>query len=180
MRTRTSFLLAVTLIVLGATLRFLPHPANVAPIAAIALFSGVYLKRWYAFVVPLAAMIASDAVIGFHSLIWATWGCFLAVGALGLWVRRGKTLSRILAGTLLGSVLFFLVTNWAVWKFTPLYDPSLSGLLASYLAAIPFFRNTVLGDLFFTGMLFGIYEGVALFVAKRMQEPVTVSHYDNH
>ena len=175
MHSRTSLWLAITLIVIGATMRFFPHPANVAPIAAIALFSGVYLKRWHAFVIPLAAMILSDAVIGFHSLIWATWGCFLLVGALGLWVRRQKTFSRVVAGSLVGSVMFFLVTNWAVWKFTSMYDPSLNGLWASYLAAIPFFRNTVLGDLFFTGLLFGVYEGATVFITKRMPQSITIS-----
>ena len=68
MRSRNEFFLVLTLIALGVAMRFLPHPANVAPIAALALFSGVYLKKWYAMAIPLAAMIMSDAFIGFHNL----------------------------------------------------------------------------------------------------------------
>lgn len=154
------------LILLGAATRFLPHPANVAPIAAIALFSGAYLRRWYAFVVPVAAMVMSDAVIGFHPLIWATWGSFAMSGLIGLWIRRRVTPGRVIAGSLTSSVLFYLVTNWAVWAYTPLYDNTLAGLGASYIAAIPFFRNTVLGDLFYCGALFGLY-ALCTFALRR-------------
>ncbi|MBI3956500.1 MAG: hypothetical protein HY340_00730 [Candidatus Kerfeldbacteria bacterium] len=169
MTTRTSTLLAITLILLGAATRFLPHPANVAPIAAIALFSGAALRRWYAFVVPVAAMIVSDAVIGFHSIIWATWGSFALSGVIGFWIRRRLTPTRVIAGSLASSVLFSLITNWAVWAYTPLYDKTLAGLGASYVAAIPFFRNTVLGDLFYTGALFGLYALCAVALGRRMR-----------
>lgn len=169
---RTETILAFTLIALGVGFRFLPHPANVAPIAALALFSGVYLPRRYAALIPLGAMIVSDAFIGFHNLIAFTWGSFLLVGAIGLLVRKRKSAAAVILGSLAGSVLFYLVTNWAVWAFTPLYDKTLAGLGASYVAAIPFFRNTLLGDLFYSGALFGLYEGLTVLVRRRKRAVV--------
>lgn len=177
MKSTTAFFLAGTLILLGAAMRFLPHPPNVSPIAAIALFSGAYLKRWYAFAVPIGAMVVSDAVIGFHSLIWATWGSFAFVGLIGLWVRRQRSLRRVVLGSLTASVLFSLITNWAVWAFTPLYPKTASGLMVCFIAAVPFFRNTLVGDLLYTGAFFGLYETVRILLLKRM-EKVTVTIHD--
>lgn len=157
-------LLAIALILLGVTFRFLPHPANVAPIAAVALFSGVVLRSRIAWIVPLAAMAASDAVIGFHTLIPFTWGCFVLTIFIGRWVCRSTNILTVIGGSLAGSVLFYIVTNAAVWAFTPLYEKTLSGLMLSYTMALPFFRNTILGDLFFTGVLFGLYAFAILAV----------------
>ncbi len=169
---RTEFFLALTLIAIGVAMRFLPHPANVAPIAAVALFSGVYLKRWYAFAVPLVAMVASDAVIGFHSTIAFTWGSFLLAGVIGWRIRRRKNASTIVLGSLGASVLFYLITNFGVWAMTPLYAKTGAGLWQSYIMAVPFFRNTLLGDLLYTGALFGLYEAVALVIRRRQTIPL--------
>lgn len=158
MERKNEFFIALTLILLGVAMRFLPHPANFAPIAAIALFSGVYLKKWYAFFVPLMAMIFSDAYIGFHNTIAFTWGSFLAVGAIGWYVQRRKNTVTVIAGALTGSVLFYVVTNFGVWLLSDLYAKSWQGLLECYTLALPFFRNTLTGDLFYTGVLFGAYE----------------------
>lgn len=147
--------------------RILPLWPNFAPIAALALFSGVYLKRRAAIVVPLVAMMASDFLIGLHSLILFTWGCFVLVGVIGWWVRKNKNIMTVIGGSLAGSVLFYLVTNFAVWAFTPLYERNLSGLVQCYMMAIPFFRNTVLGDLFFVGVFFGVYELVLALYRQR-------------
>lgn len=148
--------LVLTAITLAVVLRLLPHPANVAPVAGLALFSGAYLERRFAILVPLAAMMVSDAFIGFHELIPFTWGSFLLVGVIGWWVRRRIGFRRIVLGSLFGSVLFYVITNWAVWAFTPLYVKNLSGLAQSYILALPFFRNTMLGDLFYSGAFFGL------------------------
>lgn len=163
------------LIICGVLIRVLSHYKilplwpNFAPIAALALFSGVYLKRQAAIVVPLAAMIASDLLIGLHSLILFTWGCFVLVGIIGWWVRKNKNMMTVIGGSLAGSVLFYLVTNFAVWLFTPLYAKDLGGLMQSYIMAIPFFRNTLLGDLFFVGVFFGVYElAMALYKHREL------------
>lgn len=159
--------LALCLLLLAVTARFLPHPANFAPITAVALFAGVYLRTWYAFLVPLAAMIASDAVIGFHNLIAVTWGSFLLSGLIGWRLRRHRRPGALLLGTLAASVQFFLITNAAVWQFGTLYEHSWSGLLLSYTYALPFFRNTLLGDLFYTAALVGLYEALRYLLRRR-------------
>lgn len=169
----SELILAITLILLGVVFRFLPHPANFAPIAAVALFSGVMLRVRIAWIVPLAAMVVSDAVIGFHSLILFTWGCFVLTIFIGRQVRRKTNVLTVVGGSLAGSVLFYIVTNAAVWALTPLYEKTPSGLLQSYVMALPFFRNTVLGDLFYTGALFGLYAFATMMVRTAKTKPLT-------
>lgn len=160
-------MLAVVLVILGVVMRLVPHMANFAPITAIALFSGVYLKKDYALVLPMAAMFVSDAIIGFDSLEsrLTVYGSFLLVGLIGLLVRKKKNIATIAAGSIAGSVIFYLVTNFAYLYPPDMYPHNLAGVLSSYYNALPFFRNTLAGDLFYTGLLFGLYE-TALYAAK--------------
>jgi hypothetical protein len=159
---------AVALIIVAAFSRLLPHPANFTAIAGIALFGGVYLERRFAFIVPIAAMLISDYFIGFYSGMYWVYGSFVLIGLLGLWLKNHKRPLYVFGGTLASSVLFFVVTNFGVWM-TPgsIYAPTWSGLVECYVAAIPFFRNTLSGDLFFVAVMFGAYEGV-LVVLKKM------------
>ena len=160
--------IAVLLILLGVTSRLFPHPANFAPIAAIAMFGGLYLSKRMAFILPMTAMFLSDIVVGFYSwkMMTAVYVSFLLIVGIGILVQRNKTFGNILTGTLLGSVLFFLVTNGAVWGFGTMYAHSFGGLMQSYLMGIPFFKNTLLGDLFYTGVLVGSMEAIALYKTK--------------
>ena len=145
-------------VVLGAiALRLLPHPPNVTPIMAMAIFGGAYLSRRFALLVPLAALIASDAFLGFHRLILFTWGSVLLAGLLGLRLRRNRTSARIAGISLASSTLFYLITNFGVWLLTDLYPRTVSGLGVCYVAALPFFRNSLLGDLAYTGIFFATY-----------------------
>lgn len=148
------------LIAMGAVLRFIPHAPNFAPIAAIALFSGVYLRKRFAFILPIAAMLISDYFIGLYSwkIMLSVYLSFALVGLIGTQIRKRKTVYTVIGGTLLGSVFFYLITNFAVWAFGTLYPHTWPGLLQCYVTAIPFFRNTVLGDAFYVGVLFGTYE----------------------
>lgn len=158
-------MLAYLFILIGAVLRVLPHPANFAPIAAMALFGGVYLNRKQAIILPLAAMLVSDFFIGFDS--WQSraivYGSFLLIGLIGFWVKKHKSVWAVFGGSLTGSVIFYLVTNFAFFYPPSMYSHDLSGVVASYINAIPFFRNTILGDLFYVGVFFGIYELVKYF-----------------
>ncbi len=170
---------ALWLVLAAATTRVLRHfglidlPPNVAPIAALAMFSSVYLPRRLALILPLAAMLLADALIGFYTpgIMLAVYGSFLASSTIGLWIRSRKRLSTIMAGTLGGSVFFFLVTNAAVWLFGTLYPRTMAGLVEAYVAGLPFFRNTALGDLAFTGLLFGTFELAVLFSRRRGEVP---------
>ena len=146
----------VTAIFLAAIFRLVPHPPNFSPIAAMALFSGAYLpRRGLAFVAPLGAMLVSDAVLGFHGGMPVVYASLAMIGALGFLLSAKRTTGRIVAAALASSVLFYLVTNFGVWAFGDMYPKTAGGLAACYVAAIPFFQNSLIGDLLFAGLLFG-------------------------
>jgi hypothetical protein len=151
-------LLALALIVLAAALRIAPHPWNFTPVGAMALFSGAVLKdRRLAFFFPLLALFLGDIFIGFHKLIPIVYASFLVNVAIGLWLRNHRTIARITPAILLGAIQFFLVTNFAVWQFLSGYPHTGTGLVACYIAGIPFFWNTLAGDAVYAALLFGGY-----------------------
>lgn len=161
--------LAILLVMFGVLMRLIPHVPNIAPISAIALFAGVYLNRRMAFALPIAVMVISDWFIGFDSIAMrlTVYGSFAISGLIGLWVKQNKNIKTVVAGSVAASFQFYLITNFAVWLFSALYPKTASGLLMSYVNAIPFFRYTFLGDLFFVGILFGIYELAQVLARKR-------------
>ena len=148
------------LVLAAAFFRVLPHPANVTPIAAMALAGGVYLDRRFSLAIPLAALFISDLFIGFHSTMPYVYGSFVAMGLIGLWLRSHKSVPPIVGGVVASSILFFLVTNFGVWASGSewAYPRTWEGLIACYTAAIPFFRNTLVGDLVSAGVLFTMFE----------------------
>jgi hypothetical protein len=149
------------LILLAVAGRLAPHPPNFTPVLAVALFGGATLPRRLAWVVPLLAMAMSDLILG-YPLSWMSlvvYSCFLAAVGLGEWLRNRRTWSRTVATALAGSVLFYVVTNFAVWLAPPfLYAHTPAGLVRCYLMALPFFRNAVAGDLVWSVALFGLYD----------------------
>ncbi|PIQ84124.1 MAG: hypothetical protein COV75_03945 [Candidatus Omnitrophica bacterium CG11_big_fil_rev_8_21_14_0_20_63_9] len=161
--------LILSLTVLGIVSRLIPHPWNATPVMAIALFAGTYLPRRWAIVLPLAILAVTDVVLLWHNTVPFTWAAFALTGALGWWVRQRVTAGRIAAAGLMGSVSFFLISNFGVWLVGELYPRTLDGLWQCYVAAIPFFRGTFFGDLTFTAALFGGYALVTHFHAA--QEP---------
>ena len=158
--------LGLILVGLGVLFTVLPHPDNFTPVMAIALFSGVVLAPRIALVVPLIVMIASDLIIGPHALYPLTWGSFFLVSLLGAAIRKNAKIKQIFFGTLGGSILFYLVTNLGVFVFQNMYEKSLSGLVQCYVMALPFFRNSLLGDLFFSGIFFGVFAIVKHYSRK--------------
>lgn len=153
------YLFTFLLIFFAVFSRLLPHPPNVAPITAIALFSSVYLDKKYAFIIPVAAMLISDYFIGFHENIIFVYGSFIIISIIGVWLRRHRSIMTTLGASVAGSIIFFMVTNFGVWIMPDsMYQTDLSGLLNCYVAAIPFFRNTLIGDLFYVNAIFGLYE----------------------
>jgi hypothetical protein len=144
------------MILVAALSRLLPHPPNFTPIAALALFGGAqFANPRAAFLVPLVAMLLSDLILGFTNLTPVIYGCFALTVCLGFWVRRRRDVGRIAVAALAGSLLFFVITNFAVWAASGLYPRTLAGLVECYIAALPFFRNTLAGDLFYSAILFG-------------------------
>lgn len=163
------------IIFVAVTMRLMPHPPNFAPIAAMALFGGVYLNRGYAIAIPIIALFISDILIGFYSptVMVSVYGSFALTGLLGLWLRKRKSPRSVVLAAVGSSVLFFLVTNFAVW-LGGWYPRNLTGLAECYTLALPFFRNTILGDLFYTGVFFGGYE----LVLKLVKKPAIASQGD--
>ena len=150
----------IAMILAAAASRLLPHPFNFAPIGALALFGGAqFADRRAAFLVPFAALLLSDRVIGFYAHMKWVYSSFALIVCIGLWLRSHRAPWRIAGASLTGSSLFFLVTNFGVWTDGTLYAKSLAGILACYTAAIPFFGNTLLGDGCYSLLLFG---GLAL------------------
>jgi len=153
------FLILTGMIFIAAFVRLIPHPPNFVPIAAMALFGGAYFtKRWVAFLIPLAAMLITDLILGFHSTMWAVYLSFMLMVVIGMLLIKQKKISNIFLASVSASVLFFAITNFAVWASGIYYPKDLSGLAASYTAAIPFFHYTLLGDLFFVALMFGSFE----------------------
>lgn len=154
--TRPRMLVIAMLVALAAASRLVPHPYNFTPLTAIALFGGVYFTNKYlAWGLPLAALLLSDMFLGFHSMMPVVYGCFAIMVLIGFSLRNHLSTLPILGCTLFGSLLFFIATNFAVWAFTDLYPKTISGLMACYTLAIPFFQYSLLGDLCYTTVLFG-------------------------
>ena len=162
-------LLLIGMIVLAALSRLLPHPPNFSPVEAVALFGGAYFaRRSTAIWVPLAAMFLSDIALGLinggiYSEYFLSAGfllvylCIALSTVLGFGLRGSVSAGRVIGYSLLGSVLFFLVTNFGVWLGSGMYPQTAAGLLATYVAGLPFFQNTVLGTLFYSTLLFGTF-----------------------
>jgi hypothetical protein len=150
-------LLAVlSAILLAAALRLVPHPPNFTPVGAIALFAGAYLgRRGLAFAAPLGALLLSDIVLGFYPELAFVYLSTAATVAIGWVLMKRKTVIGVGLAAVASALLFFLVSNFGVWLVMDYYPKTLAGLAACYVAAIPFFQNTLAGDLFFSALLFG-------------------------
>jgi hypothetical protein len=157
MTTNHARLLALlSAIAAAAVLRLIPHPPNFTPIGAMALFSGAYLgRRMLAFTAPLAALLLSDLVLGFYSHMEITYLAVALAVVIGWVALKRVSPLRLGAAALASSVLFFAITNFGVWLFSGMYAANLGGLSACFAAGVPFFQNSVGGDLFYTALLFG-------------------------
>jgi hypothetical protein len=161
--------IAISLILIGISLRLAPHPPNFAPVTALALFSGAVLPKKYGLYAALVIIILSDAIIGFHDLIAITWGCYFLFGLAGRHLIKGQSIGRGAVVTIGASIFFFVVTNFAVWLTSEMYPATLAGLGQAYTLAIPFFRNTLLSDVFYSGALFGLYALAIKYSAKTVK-----------
>lgn len=181
-----NYIAIVLMAIVAIASRLLPHPPNMTAVMAVALFAGARITNTkLAMALPLLIMILSDIFLGFHSSQLVVYGCILAVSVLGLSLRNSTSFTKPLAMSFIGSLFFFLVTNFAVWLGGTMYPMTLEGLFLCYAAALPFyttdsfqfvnssqlvfgsfFANGVIGDLFFTGVLFGLYELSKKFSTK--------------
>ena len=150
-------LILISFIVIAAIIRLFPHMPNVTPITAMALFSGVYFtNKKYAFIVPVLAMLISDIFIGFSTISIFVYLAFILVGIIGI---KSKKIS--ITTVLISSISFFIITNFGVWLIG--YPKTFAGLVECYTLAIPFFRNSLIGDFFFAAVMYFSYG----FVSKK-------------
>lgn len=160
----TQWMTLILMVLVAAFSRLIPHPWNFTAIGAMALFGGTYFpSKKLSMVIPLAALFVSDLVLGFHATMLYVYAGFLAVVLLGWTLREGKTVTRVGTMSLVTSAIFFLISNFGVWMMEGLYPKTAQGLVACYVAGIPFFGNQILGDVFFTAVLFGGYEAIRKF-----------------
>ena len=146
----------ISAIAFAAALRLVPHPANFTPIGAMALFSGAYIgRRPLAFLMPLAALFFSDLALGFYHGVATVYSATALIVLVGYYAIDRVSPLRVGLAALASSILFFVITNLGMWLFSGFYPTNLGGLEACFVAAIPFFQNTVAGDLFYAALLFG-------------------------
>jgi len=135
--------------------RLIPHPPNFTPIGAMALLAGAYLNNLrLALIIPLLAMIISDAIIGFHSSLLYVYVAVLAITAVSHLAIQQRTFLKLTLGAVASAFLFYLITNFGAWLSHDMYPHNIAGLQQAYLAGIPFFRNTLVSHLLFTAVGF--------------------------
>ena len=161
---------AVALVGFGVIMRLLPHPANLAPVGAIALFGGAILPRRLGWWLPLTVMVLSDLLLGLYNGVLFTWLGFVLVGLFAMSLRGQSNWFRVPFGALASAIIFFIVSNFGVWLQGQMYAHTWAGLLQCYHMALPFFRNTFFGDFLYSWLLFGIYALAVRFVPQ--PEPV--------
>ena len=147
------------LVIIAALLRLIDHPANVSPIMAIAIFSGAYFAdKRFALLIPIGAMLLSDLFLGYYLVslfVYAGFGIGIFIGYL---IKSQVKIQNVFLASLIGSLVFFVITNFGSWLTDPMYQPlTTESLIRCYALAVPFFRNTLLGDLAYVTVLFGSF-----------------------
>jgi len=182
--------IATLLIVIGAIMRFLPHPHNMTPVAAMALLGGAYIGRKYlVFLVPLVILFLSDIVLNntinrvfftdtegfilFQEYMLPVYLAFALTVLLGSLLKRFRGIKLVVSGAVLSSLLFFIVSNTGVWLSGMIYPKDMGGLLACFAAAIPFFWNTLIGNLLFTGLFVTGMEAAIKYFSLKETSAVT-------
>ena len=141
-------------VLLAVWFRLIPHPPNVAPITALALFSGAsFRNKWFSIIFPLIAMILSDIVLGFSTITLWVYSAFILITMFS-WVTKELKWTSVL----ISSLIFFIVSNFGVWVLS--YPHTIEGLITCYTMAIPFFGYSILGDMAWSLILFGLYETI--------------------
>ena len=160
----------LALIIMATCARFLPHmPANFSPVGAMGLYAGAVLPWPWALCVSLAGLFLSDLVLGLYgpiAMLFVYAG--LATNVLfGFKLCRSNNPTKIAASALLGATVFFLLSNFGVWLSGELYPRNLSGLVDCFVAAIPFFGNTLASQLLFSAILFGLHHVMNIYALRR-------------
>lgn len=159
MSTKTKIFIAVGLVGVAVAGRLVPHPWNFTPMVGAALAAGAYLGWRWGMLVPLVSLLLTDMLLGFYSasMLAVVYASMVLVGLAGYVIRREKTPRVVLGASFFSSTFFYLSTNGAVWLFGSMYPHTFDGLMLSYVMGLPFYRNALTGDLFFTACIFGAF-----------------------
>ena len=151
-KSHTTWMIGVIIIL--AMFRLVPHPPNAVPIAAMALFAGAFFSnRLLAYLIPVAAMVLSDLILGLHSTVWYVYAGVAITVLIGSELKQFSIL-RVGIAAVIASILFFLITNFGAWLHHDMYPQNYNGLLQAFVAGIPFFRNSLIANLIFTYLVF--------------------------
>ncbi|MEE9552108.1 MAG: DUF6580 family putative transport protein [Gammaproteobacteria bacterium] len=164
------YVLLYGLIILAVLSRLVPHPANFTPVAALGVFAGAYLSDRRYWLIPLAAVLISDIFIGFYNpvamlFVYLGFAVSAVIGRMLLLEKRNAILLG--SSALVSAVVFFVFSNLGVWLAGLYYPMTMAGLVQCYVMAIPFFGNTLFGDIFYVVILFGIYEAVQILMLRQ-------------
>ncbi|MCO5249013.1 MAG: hypothetical protein M9887_08710 [Chitinophagales bacterium] len=163
------FTVLTGLILACAFSRMIPHFPNFSPLGAIGLFGvASFAKKWQAFLIPIVATWLSDLFINniiyaqyFEGFAWFYSGfywqylSYLLIIIAGVFIFKKVNTQRVLSASLVASLIFFIVSNFGVWAGGLLYPKTMEGLVACYVAALPYLQGTFMGDLFYTTVLIG-------------------------
>ncbi len=170
MKNKHQLVLIVAIIILAAASRLVNHPFNFTPIIAMSIFAGAYLGKKWGIALPLAAMIVSDYIIGFYD--WQVMASVYIGIALAFFIGRflqsGFSWAKTIGAAIASSIAFFLITNFAVWAFFNWYPHTWAGLANCFTLALPFFRNSLAGDVIYTILFIGSYEFILFLKAKKV------------
>lgn len=178
------FLIVLVVITVGMASRLLPHLPNLAPLGALALLAGAYLgRRYWSVIVPLGLLFVSDLVINNTSsreyfpdvegVVWFadymiyTWMSVALIVGVAFVILKKVTPLRVLGSAVVASVLFYLVSNFGVWMHGTIYTKDFTGLLECYIAAIPYFRSTLMSNVVFSAVAFTAIEYVLSRLATK-------------
>lgn len=154
-------------IVVGIS-RLLPHPANFTPVEAMTIYSGARLQSWKAFVYPMSMLFVTDFILSqIHGFVWLYDGLPLVYGSIlvnvvlgKVFLKKNNKLLLMLGVSLVASIQFFFISNFSVWAFSSLYPKTIKGLSTCYIAALPYFGGTLLGNLIYTPIFFGVLDRI--------------------
>lgn len=170
-------LLTAGLVGLVVAARVIPHAWNFTPVVAAGLFAGmIFRSRALALSVPVAAMLASDVILGFEDwrIRLVIYAALILPVVLGIWGQRFRAVLAVLPLAVSSSLVFFVASNFAVWAFSGMYPLDIGGLVLCYVAALPFLQNTVAGDVVWTVILFGSWWLVQYWVPAARRTAGTV------
>jgi hypothetical protein len=145
----------LTLTIINILTRLVPHLPNATSVGASAVFSGAKFGIKKAWIIILATLLTTDLIKGLHPVMWATYGSFLLAAVISNKLSQKYGARGTVVSIVINSIIFFLVTNFAVWLLPQsIYAKNLTGLIDCYVMALPFFRNTIMGDFGYSGVFF--------------------------